>query len=144
MTTQIQLYIFKCWTYMCEHILTGKLEFSFSADNCSNWICCKTLITSCIPISVGVNNHKISSVQLITILHTQINIASIQLPSVKQMSRIFPLVYLNFLKNLHYIIYFKHQLSYKWKATNVSFNYYTTEKSNMPKFCYQNQKVKLQ
>jgi hypothetical protein len=66
--------------YMYKYELTGKLEFGFSAHYCSKRIRCKTLVTSCIPISVRVNNYEISSIQFVTMVQTCINITAIQLP----------------------------------------------------------------
>lgn len=75
-----------------KYKLTGKLKFGFSAHYCSKRICGKTLVTSCIPVSVGVNNYEISSIQFVTMVQTRINIAAIQLPSEKKMSRLFLLL----------------------------------------------------
>lgn len=75
--------------HIYKHKLTGKLKFGFSAHYCSKRICGKTLVTSCIPISVGVNNYEVSSIQFVTMVQTCINITTIQLPSEKKMSRLF-------------------------------------------------------
>lgn len=65
---------------MHEPELTGKLEPGFSADNGSERVGCKALVSARVPLPAGVHEHQAPSAQPVPLLRTGVDVTPVQLP----------------------------------------------------------------